>query len=708
MAWEVSPPAGGGGGGTGNANIDDTTISPTETWSSEKIDADKADRNHKHKIADVNSLQDALDEKSNVAHKHKIADVDLLQSVLDAKSALTHKHKIADVETLQTTLDTKSNVGHGHGWQEITGRPNVSPANIEKAVADMHTHPNRNVIDFLEGPGNTLTYKGQPIDGYRSVQTMTERDNIPMQERKDGLLCMVLFDGSMWYLKGGIDNAFWEIFSVAAGGATSASALHYTPSGKLTGTNVQAALDELESNKANMTDVYTKVETDKKLTNHTHDYNTLTNLPDLSTLHTHLNKGTIDKFSETKGELAWAGKTLGTMIGDVYDSDGDGIVDKSATLVGLLATIQQLNHNVGLTGNVQQQINAISAGTVFKGEYPTYASMETAIPTPKKGDWVFIVADETKGNAKTQYYHDGTNFIYGGGAAQVGEATATTTGGLMLTGALDNPLGTAQNPLLSLTGVTPGLYKNANLIVEEDGRISFAEEGGVAFINDTNVSDKETWSSEKMQDELNAKSARNHTHAQLHDPDMLGDVRLDVDTLSDKRVIMYNAVSAKAEWVESQGGKVYVGSRVISGDYRLAAGANMSLFIDEVAKTITLNSTYQGGGGGGVPTLTEITQTIDVPAGQSVPISLDAAFSKYDIRTLEMKNTEKTMMDIAIYDQTVDGRRVYYSNQEINTYDIVNVPCQDKDQTDKLHLVLTNYGTKDTTASVVVTTTNLM
>lgn len=742
----------GGGGGSGDANINDAVITLTETWSSKKIDDTKANKIHAHEIADVNGLeealqnatptvhthqiddiellQEALDNKSDINHSHEIADVNGLQDALDNvtagehnheineveglqdeldnKANIVHQHQISDVELLQDFLDDKADITHAHEWSEILNKPSSSVINIDKAVTDMHIHDNKDVLDFLEGDGNVLTYKGHPIDGYRAVQTMQERDNIPMSERKDGLLCLVLSDGSVWYLKGGIDNAFWEIFSVAAGGATSANGLHYTPSGNLTSTNVQAAIDELEAKKANMTDIYTKAETDNKLANHTHDYQDLTNLPDLSSLHEHTNIGTINKFSESQGELAWDGKTLGTMIGDIYDSDGDGVVDKSATLQGLLATIQQLNYSVGLTGNIQQQINAISAGAVFKGEYPTYAEMMIGIPAPSKGDWIFIVTDETKGNARTQYYHDGTDWIYGGGAAQVGEATETTLGGIMLTGALGNPLSTAQNPLLNATGVTAGLYKNANIVVEEDGRISHVVEGGAAFINDTNVSDEETWSSEKVQDELNTKAVRNHTHPQLHDSNMLGDVSLDIGTLSDKRVIMYNAVSGKAEWTESQGGKVYVGSRVISGDYRLAAGANMSLFIDEASKTITLNSTYQGAGGNGVPTLTEITQTIDVPFGQTVEVSLDAAFNKYEIRTLEMKNTERMMMDISIFDQAIDGRRIYYSNQEVNTYDIVNVPCHDKDQTEKIHLSLTNYGTKDTTASIVITTTNLI
>lgn len=721
---------GGTGGGGGDANIVDSTIDSKSTWSSAKIELEKANKIHKHEISDVNGLDTALSSIVPSNHKHPIDDVTDLKDTLDTKSDITHKHEISDVNgldvalsnivpsnhnhsindvtDLKTTLDQKSDINHVHDWSSINNKPSSLPSNIDKAVTDMHTHANKNVIDFLAGPGNTLTYKGQPIDGFRSVYTLIDRDNIPLAERKDGMLCLVLTDGSMYYLKGGVDNAFWEIFSVAAGGATSASSLHYTATGNLTGVNVQAAIDELESTKASSVNIYSKAETDLKLANHTHSYNNLTDLPNLSSLHAHTNKGTLDKFSEVLGELSWNGKTLGNMIGDVYDSDGDGLVDKASTLQGLLATIQQLNYTVGLTGNIQQQFNALSAGTIFKGEYFTYADMAAAVQSPTQGYWVFVEQDETKGNAKTQYYHDGTDWIYGGGAAQVGESTQTTLGGVMLTGALDNPLGTAQNPLLNATGVAPGLYKSANIVIAEDGRISSATEGTSAFINDANSSVKETWSSSKIEDEFNAKSPRNHTHPQLHDADMLGNVQLDTKTVSDKRVVMYNAVTGKAEWTDSQGGKVYVGSRVISGDYRLASGANISLFIDEIAKTITINSTYQGGGGSGVPTLTEITQTVEVPAGGTVALDLDAAFNKYDIRTVDLKNSENVLMDVSIYDMAVGGRRIYYSNQELQTYDIVNVPCHDKDQSQKLHLVLKNHGNKTTIASVVVTTTNLV
>lgn len=543
--------------------------------------------------------------------------------------------------------------------------------------------------------------------GFKAVQTIADRDAIPLERRENGMLCAVLENDTVYQLKGGIDNAFWTIFTTGAGGATTAADLSYSPTGGMTANNVQVAIEELEQKKANINNVYSKAETDNKINNHSHDYSTLRNLPDLSSLHAHSNKSTIDKFTELSGELVWGGKTLGNMIADVYDSDRDGIVDKAKTIEGLTVTATQLNYTAGLTGNIQSQIDAIASGSLFKGVYATFADLLNAIPDPEKGYWVYINSDENHDGANTQYRHDGTNWIYGGSAANVPAATDTILGAIKLGGVLENPLGTSDAPLLKNTGVTPGLYKGANIVVGEDGRISFAEDGEGALIDDNIVSEETTWSSSRIRDGLNSKSDTNHTHSQLHDPDMIGDVRVDMATLGNKRVIGYDATTGTAQWIDPPGGRVYVGSKTISGDFRLVAGAYTSLFIDEAQRTITINCT--AGGGSAVPTLTEIPHTEIIPAGSSVFLSLDAAFTKYDIRTLEVSNTANVMMDVEFFDSSGENRRrIYQSNKETYIYDIVNVPCHDKDESQKIHLKITNYGTVDATFTIFISTTNLI
>lgn len=545
--------------------------------------------------------------------------------------------------------------------------------------------------------------------GYHAVMDIAARDAIPMERREEGMLVgVVVPDSTVYQLKGGIDNAFWTIFTTGAGGATSASDMIYTPTGALTGTNVQSGIDELESKKADRVTTYSKTEVDNKITNHTHDYNTLQNLPNLSQLHDHTNKATLDLFSQLLGELTWNGKTVGTMVADIYDIDKDGIIDKAKTLEGLLVTINALNMLQGATSNIQDQINALVNGVGFGGEFPTYADAMTAIPSPTQGTLIYIQADENKNGSRTQYIYNSGTWVYGGGASVVSKATDTVTGGIKLAGVLANPLGSSDNPLLTPTGVTPGTYNAANVTVSEDGRVSYIEEGNTAFISDATISLAETWSSEKINDELSTKATLNHTHSQLHDANMIGNIPVDTSTVSDKRVMTYNAVNSKVEFQDAAGGKVYVGSKVISGDYRLVAGTYVNLFIDDVAKTITINNTATGSGGGSVPSLTEITHTDLIPAGQSISLSLDAAFTKYDIRAVEVWNSENNLIDIEIFNSSAQTRSIYLSNKQIHVDDIVNRSCHDKDESQKLHCKITNYGSTDTTISLIIETTNLL
>ncbi|MNT12399.1 hypothetical protein D3C72_1473240 [compost metagenome] len=110
-----------------------------------------------------------------------------------------------------------------------------------------------------------------------------------------------------------------------------------------------------------------------------------------------------------------------------------------------------------------------------------------------------------------------------------------------------------------------------------------------------------------------------------------------------------------------------------------------------------------------MPTLTEITHTETIESGASALVNLDAAFDKYDIRTIEASNTGNSTIDIQVFDSVGDNqRRIYQSNKESYTYDIVNVPCHDKDGTKQLHLKLTNYGSTQTSVSLTITTTNLI
>lgn len=150
--------------------------------------------------------------------------------------------------------------------------------------------------------------------GHHSVATIVERDSIPPDRRLEGMLCAVIDEEIVYQLIGGIENASWKVFTAGGNGATDASGITYTPSGELESVNVQLALDELEAEKASITDVYTKDEVDTLFNDLEVDYNELLNPPDLSSLHEHADMETLEKFAVTDGKLTWDGKEIGSTV----------------------------------------------------------------------------------------------------------------------------------------------------------------------------------------------------------------------------------------------------------------------------------------------------------------------------------------------------------------------------------------------------------
>jgi hypothetical protein len=71
----------------------------------------KADKNHSHDVADVNGLQDALNEKANATD-------------LDGKADANHVHTWHEIDLKPDAFTPEE---HQHGWDEITGKPDVFP-----------------------------------------------------------------------------------------------------------------------------------------------------------------------------------------------------------------------------------------------------------------------------------------------------------------------------------------------------------------------------------------------------------------------------------------------------------------------------------------------------------------------------------------------------------------------------------------------------
>lgn len=75
---------------------------------------------HRHAIADIAGLTDALAGKAAASHVHSIANVSGLQTALDGKAATTHTHAISNVSGLQAALDGKSATTHTHDSRYYT------------------------------------------------------------------------------------------------------------------------------------------------------------------------------------------------------------------------------------------------------------------------------------------------------------------------------------------------------------------------------------------------------------------------------------------------------------------------------------------------------------------------------------------------------------------------------------------------------------
>ena len=396
---------------------------------------------------------------------------------------------------------------------------------------------------------------------------------------------------------------------------------------------------------------------------------------------------------------------------EIYDADKDGVIDRASLLQGMTVTVDDINKLAGISDNIQSQLNSISSGSIFRGEYATYADMTSTMTTPEKGDWVFILNDETKSGAiNTQYLHDGTAWIYGGGSTKISDATATTKGVVQLGGDLAHPNSTASAPKLTPTGVTSGMYRSANVTVGEDGRISHIEEGSIVFLNDAIVSDSETWSSDKISEEMGKYAPKTHTHPDLHKANMLGSVELS-ETVSptNNSVPTYNPITGKAEWKEQQGGKIMVGSTAMIGDITLRAGSYITLMTDPQTNTITINSTYRENGGAIIPTGFEILQTVTVPNGEALRFSAESGYNKLMLHTLQMVNDKNVTGEVRLYNTSAaNGFIEYNSNPEMFVSDIINIPIFDDDNMKQLHFEVVNLGTEPATFTIRAKCTNLL
>ncbi|UXO88727.1 hypothetical protein [Bacillus safensis] len=496
--------------------------------------------------------------------------------------------------------------------------------------------------------------------------------------------------------------------------------------------------------------------------------------------HSHSNKQVIDKFSEQNGSLMYGSSKVasGDMQRSIYDADGDDIVDFAKSLSRQVVSIDEINSLLGVTGNIQDQINGITTGVQFKGEFDTYSAAMQAFPSPQRGYWIFIKSDSNHSGSKTQYIYSGDVWVYAGGASSINDATSTVKGGITLSGDLT---GTASLPQLAKNGVEAGTYLNPTVTVDEKGRVSSIANGQATAINDNNVDKVSTWSSDKINESLNFKANTNHTHTNLHDPALLGTVLVDESSIGNNKVLAYNEGTERLNYVPVESSSVFVGMKKITGNYELIAGGYTKLAVDETGKKITITSINSGGikyryeslpndrsiptklfnipeyennndtmmvykngvlqskqmdyieksnksiefikeisvedhivfiamsgGRGGVPTLSEINETVELLPSETKTFSLDVWFDKYDIRTVYAKDENKNLISVSVFDKSSNGDIVYQSLKSDSIYDIANIPCQDKDGTQKIHVQLINHSQNNAQVTLKIKTTNLL
>lgn len=115
-----------------------------------------------------------------------------------------------------------------------------------------------------------------------------------------------------------------------------------------------------------------------------------------------------------------------------------------------------------------------------------------------------------------------------------------------------------------------------------------------------------------------------------------------------------------------------------------------------------------GGGSGGLPTLIEKTQVVTIAGGDNKYIPIPVGHDRYDIRTISVQNTVQNISVASIYDKSIGGIKVYQSLEEINTYDILNVPCEDKDGKQTCHLFIQNKSGVSAEYTIIIKLTNLL
>jgi hypothetical protein len=102
----------------------------------------------------------------------------------------------------------------------------------------------------------------------------------------------------------------------------------------------------------------------------------------------------------------------------------------------------------------------------------------------------------------------------------------------------------------------------------------------------------------------------------------------------------------------------------------------------------------------------KVTTTLGPNENKYIPV--DVGFDRYEVRTIFIQNSNNNKYVASIYDKQTNGDIVYKSLEESYTYDIINVPCEDKDGTKSVHLFIQNKDNASSDFTVIIKVTNLL
>ncbi|MED1650219.1 hypothetical protein [Bacillus pacificus] len=117
---------------------------------------------------------------------------------------------------------------------------------------------------------------------------------------------------------------------------------------------------------------------------------------------------------------------------------------------------------------------------------------------------------------------------------------------------------------------------------------------------------------------------------------------------------------------------------------------------------------YKGtAGDNSSPVLIEKSEQILVQNGHPQYLSVNMEYNKFDIRTIHVTNNKNVESIVTIFDKKKDGLQIYKSLQEEKTYDILAIPCEDKDATSASHIYIENKGNEPALFTVIIKAVSL-